>query len=97
VLDSLARALERKFDVVMPDARAHGGSSAPHRTASTECSSSPRLAYFVEGAVRFGSLDRLCAAAIEYAGHADYDQLAAKTSPRRIPTAEQGQAAHYVL
>ncbi len=26
----LARALERDFDVVMPDARGHGGSSAPH-------------------------------------------------------------------
>jgi pimeloyl-ACP methyl ester carboxylesterase len=26
----LARALEREFDVVMPDARGHGGSSAPH-------------------------------------------------------------------
>jgi N-formylmaleamate deformylase len=25
----LARALEADFDVVMPDARAHGGSSAP--------------------------------------------------------------------
>lgn len=27
----LARALEGDFDVVMPDARGHGGSSAPHR------------------------------------------------------------------
>jgi N-formylmaleamate deformylase len=27
----LARALEGEFDVVMPDARGHGGSSAPHR------------------------------------------------------------------
>jgi len=27
----LARALERDFDVVMPDARGHGGSSAPER------------------------------------------------------------------
>jgi N-formylmaleamate deformylase len=27
---SLARALEREFDVVMPDARGHGDSSAPH-------------------------------------------------------------------
>jgi N-formylmaleamate deformylase len=26
----LGRALEREFDVVMPDARGHGGSSAPH-------------------------------------------------------------------
>jgi predicted alpha/beta-fold hydrolase len=26
----LARALEGEFDVVMPDARGHGGSSAPH-------------------------------------------------------------------
>lgn len=26
----LARALEHEFDVVMPDARGHGGSSAPH-------------------------------------------------------------------
>src|SRR5438477_12764063 len=26
----LARALEDEFDVVMPDARGHGGSSAPH-------------------------------------------------------------------
>ncbi|MFT3765906.1 MAG: alpha/beta hydrolase [Minicystis sp.] len=27
----LARAIEGEFDVVMPDARGHGGSSAPHR------------------------------------------------------------------
>ncbi len=26
----LARALEGEFDVVMPDARGHGGSTAPH-------------------------------------------------------------------
>jgi pimeloyl-ACP methyl ester carboxylesterase len=26
----LARTLEDEFDVVMPDARGHGGSSAPH-------------------------------------------------------------------
>jgi N-formylmaleamate deformylase len=26
----LGRALEREFDVIMPDARGHGGSSAPH-------------------------------------------------------------------
>jgi len=35
----LARALEDEFDVVMPDARGHGGSTAPHHGYRTKISS----------------------------------------------------------
>ena len=49
----IARALERGFDVVMPDARGHGGSSAPDRGYRYD-----DLANDVVGVIRGLALDR---------------------------------------